>query len=515
MRRRGFIASAASAVCAPAIGKAQAPVDRYAARVALRQEIVSMAEERARTRYENRAVPLPRALAELEYDQFRRIESQHDENVWRGGLSGFEVQPLPRGWIYEDQVNIHLVEDAEVREMPYEARYFRISDERMPQVDGEIGFSGVRLMAEIGETDVPLEFMVFQGASYFRALAPALRYGLSARGVAVRTADPRGEEFPAFTDLWIERPAPGAREIVLHALLDGPSVTGAYMFTVSPGFAPGEPTRVGTNATLFARADMDHVGLAPLTSMYWFSPLEPGEVDDFRPRVHDSEGLVAAAESGEWLWRPLANPTRLQISSFGVGTQPRGFGLAQRARDWEDFQDPEAVYEKRPGAWIAPHANWPAGRVELIEIPTNNEFNDNIVAYWRLADVLPAGEKVEFGYDTLFEATLPSGYGLMRVSGSLSGDAGPADKRPTDVRLMVVDFAPTGGAAKPAHFYEPKVQASGGEISNVALGLHEETGGLRLSFELRPTADIAELRAVIQELSRPVSETWLYRWTRA
>ena len=358
----------------------------------VRDLVLARARALAAEPYRADDTPLSDALAELSYDDYRRVEARHERALWRDGPAGFEVQPLHRGFIYRGTMELNVVENRRVTRVPYDPARFRFPDGIEPPTS-DIGHSGARLLARRGDPSVAREFAVFQGASYFRALAAGLSYGLSARGLAIDTAGPRGEEFPDFRAMWFERPAPGSDRIVAHALLDGPSVVGAFTFTIRPSARPGTETRMGVNATLIPRRDLDHVGIAPLTSMYWFGPLERGEADDYRPRVHDSDGLGICTASGEWLWRPLANPARLQVSQFDTGGTCHGFGLVQRTREAEAFEDLEADYHRRPSAWVEPHAEWPAGRVELVEIPTDNEFNDNIVGYWRVDGTMPAGEE--------------------------------------------------------------------------------------------------------------------------
>ena len=454
--------------------------------------------------------PLPRAFAELSYDDYRRVVARNERALWRDAAHGFEVQPLHRGFIYPGTIELNVVENGRVTRVPYDPTRFGFPEGIEPPAD-DIGYSGARLLAHRGEPSVAREFAVFQGASYFRALAAGLSYGLSARAIAVDTADPRGEEFPDFRAMWFEQPDPGSDRIVAHALLDGRSIVGAYTFTIVPSSRAGIETRMGVNAVLIPRRDLDHVGLAPLTSMYWFGPLERGAVDDYRPRVHDSDGLGICTAAGEWLWRPLSNPARLQVSQFDTGGACYGFGLVQRTRDPEAFEDIEADYHRRPSAWVEPHAEWPAGRVELVEIPTDNEFNDNVVTYWRPDAVLPAGVEHAIGYDIVWSALPDGALGLLTAADARSGTWGDG------WRQIIVDFDPPATAAgmepPDPHALQAEVETEAGTIEFPTLKRNPLTGGLRLSFMLAPDGDVAELRARVLQAGRPVTETWLYRWT--
>ena len=82
-----------------------------------------------------------------------------------------------------------------------------------------------------------------------RASARDQVFGLSARGLAIDTAESWGEEFPWFREFWLVTPAPNAKELTIYALLDSPRVTGAYRFAVEPG----EQTRVDVECRLFLR----------------------------------------------------------------------------------------------------------------------------------------------------------------------------------------------------------------------------------------------------------------------
>ena len=319
---------------------------------------------------------------------------------------------------------------------------------------------------------------------------------------------PEGEEFPAFRRFWIEKPEAGAPFIVIHALLDSPSLAGAYRFQVSPG----APTTIDVEATLYPRKDLPFVGIAPLTSMFLFSGLNRARVDDFRTAVHDSDGLAIVNGVGEQLWRPLNNPRRLQTSSF-VDQSPRGFGLIQRARTFAAYQDLEAHYERRPSSWVAPVGDWGLGAVELFEIPTEEEIHDNIVAYWKPAQPLPGGKTHEFKYRLSWPDEAPRPRSGAYVHASRSGlTIGP--QRKAGVVQFAVDFRglpPLGSTDLPL----AKIEASAGMVAPPVVEPNPHIDGLRTSFTFDPKgAASAELRLVLQAGDRAISDTWLYRWTR-
>lgn len=289
-----------------------------------------------------------------------------------------------------------------------------------------------------------------------------------------------------------------------HALLDSPSVAGAYRF----GLYPGEVTAMEVSATLFPRTALTHVGLGPLTSMYYFGWLGRQGVDDFRPEVHDSDGLAIRTGRGESIWRPLANPRTLQASAF-VDENPRGFGLLQRARTLDRYQDLEANYERRPSLWVEPQGQWGRGWVELIEIPTDSEVNDNIVAYWRPEAAIPAGRPFELAYTLSWCTEPPGAPPLARVAQSRSG------RRESGVRLFVIDYegGPLAGLAA-IDGVTVEASASAGRIDNIVRQPLPGGRGVRVSFDLDVAdAQLVELRVAPHLASAPAGETWLYRWT--
>lgn len=441
-------------------------------------------------------------LRQISYDQYRDIRVNPDSAIWRNEQVPLRVELLPAGFLFQTPVVVSIVESGIAREVKPTPDTFVLG----PSVAKPLGnmmlpLSGFRVRSRINSRSVWDEFLVFQGASYFRAVGRNGLYGLSARGLALKTAQPTGEEFPAFTHFWIERPGANASGMVIHALLESASTTGAYRFSV----VPGTETAMDVDLTLFPRVALESVGIAPLTSMFFFDESNRVRIDDFRDEVHDSDGLQIVLASGEQTWRPLANPTQLQVSSF-TSVAPRAFGLVQRSRRASDYQDLEAQYERRPSAWIEPTAEWGAGAVELIEIPSNSETNDNIIAFWRPKAVIPAGKPWHTSYRIRWSSqprVLPA---LGKVSVTRSGPSFDGRRR-----LFVIDFE---GAGRAAEGLQIDAGTSAGRISNLVLQPNPTVRGVRASFELSPgDATVAELRLRLLKGGRPITETWLYRWT--
>ena len=446
---------------------------------------------------------------ELDYDQFRQIRSRRERTIWRGEGLNFEMQVLPNGWLYKVPVDINIVDGGNIRPLARDNSYFDVGPlaGKLPP-EARIGFSGFRITGPMNRPDVFDEIIVFQGASYFRPLSRGQIYGLSARGLALNVGQPGGEEFPLFRQFWIEKPQPGAPHIVVHAVLDSSSATGAYRFHLSPG----SPTRIDVLATLYPRKPLANVGIAPLTSMFLFSPINRARINDFRSAVHDSDGLAILNGWNEHLWRPLNNPRRLQTSEF-LDQNPRAFGLIQRSRAFAQYQDLEASYERRPSAWVEPGEDWGPGAVQLFEIPSEEEIHDNIVAHWKPAQPLAPGKAHTFSYRLSLPNDVPRSWPGAVVHATRAGTInGP--QRKSGALQFAVDFS---GLAVPASGELPvaRVEASAGVVGAPVVQANPSINGLRASFSFDPKgAASSELRLVLQSNDKPVSETWLYRWTK-
>jgi glucans biosynthesis protein len=467
------------------------------------QTLLAEAKRRAATPYAPQKNTFPAGLDKLSPEQYRSLHFNPEAGIWRAENLPFRLELLRAGFnLQSTAVAVSTVEDGHAVDLVATPAMFNIALLSVPPATKvSLPLSGFRLRYQINEKKQWDEFLVFQGASYFRGVAQHLLYGLSARGLALNTAEPSGEEFPAFTHFWVERPAPRARSIVIDALLESESTTGAYRFIVQPGVE----TTMDVQMTLFPRTDLRVVGIAPLTSMFLFDATNRGRLDDYRPEVHDSDGLEILSKSGEHIYRQLANPSRLQVSTF-TAQAPQGFGLVQRARDPRDYQDLNDLYERRPSAWVEPRGEWPAGAVELVEIPSARESNDNIVAFFRPAQPLPAGHATELTYRISWLAEPAPLKGLAEVVGARAGASLDGRRR-----VFILDFV---GAGEKLEGLRLDLGASAGHISNPALIANPTLNGLRASFDLDPgDADLVELRVRILKGDKPVSETWLYRWT--
>lgn len=452
-------------------------------------------------------IGLPEELARLDYDRYRDIRFKADAALWRDQGLPFQVQFFHRGFLYRDRVLINVVEDGKPRRIDYVSDWFDFGQNRLGPFSPELGFSGFRLHYPLMHNGYHDEIAVFQGASYFRAVGLGQVYGLSGRGLAIDTGLQRAEEFPVFREFWIEKPSPEAKEIVVYGLLDSPAVTGAYRFVIRPGLE----LTMDVQSRLYFRHGVERLGVAPLTSMFFRGENTEYLIDDFRPEIHDSDGLAIARGSGEWLWRPLSNPRQLRISVFH-DEHIKGFGLIQRDRNFDHYQDLEAAYQRRPSAWVEPIGDWGAGSVYLIEIPSDHEKYDNIVAFWMPDQVSSEGKQMAFDYRLYFtlEERLPKDLGRAEATRIGAGDVKPR-------RRFVVDFAsPVLRRYDENARIEAEIDASSGEVDHKVVQKNLETGAWRLSFELDPkeAESPIELRAMLRSGKEALTETWLYQWSR-
>lgn len=468
--------------------------------------VVDKARRLAQSPYRapNRA---PTFLRDLSYDDYRAIRFEPEAALWPG--HDFRVQFFPPGHLHEHVVAIHVVDDEGIHEIPFASTMFDLGPnaalrERIPE---DLGFAGFRLHYTTdgsprranSEDD---EFLVFLGASYFRLKGMRQEYGLSARGAAIDTGLPDPEEFPRFTTFWLERPRPEAKTVTVHALLDSPSLTGAYRFDIKPGKSGN---RVDVAATLFLRRPVDKLGLAPLTSMFMYSVGDHRPPAYLRPAVHDSDGLLLHAENGEWVWRPLQNPARVTVDRFRAD-DPRGFGLLQRDRDYDHYQSPSMEYQKRPSLWVTPRGDWGPGHLELVQLPTGVEWQDNIVAYWRPAQQPSPGEPLRLGYRLRADADGPA-QPLARVTTTRK-----ARRWEGPDHTFVVEFAGAGLMDLPADAgLRPQVSTDRGRAQATAVSKDSAYGVWRVRLQAAGAdGEPQHLRLHLERNDKPVTETWDY-----
>ncbi len=468
---------------------------------------------RARARAERDWVAPSRVLAPpfdaLDYDSYRAVRPRRGKAAALPLGSNFRADLLPPGWLFAEPVEITLPgHDTQLALDLFDFDPALITLPTTPPDMTGKGFSGIRFQTPLNDPAIWDEVLVMQGASYFRALARGTAYGLSARALALGTGGPTPEEFPMTEAIEV---FDAGSDLHLGCLIDSPRASAALITTLTPG----NVTRMRCSLHLFPRVTIADAGIAPLTSMFQHNPMGPARIDDFRPAVHDSTTLVVDTGSGERLWRPLANPAQLQMSAF-LDTSPRGFALLQDPADFGTFRDAEAAYHRRPSAYVRPLGDWGAGAVMLLEIPTENEFADNIVAFWRPEAPLAPGEHV-FSYDLDWIAPGPAELPQDPAELIPGFQASGVDPNTGASRLFVIDYTSrTGRLPDPLPEVDLKVDGEVAISGLAAYALPDDPATMRVSFLLTPAsgAQVAELRLRLNAPSgQGLAPVWLYRWT--
>ncbi|NMT63826.1 glucan biosynthesis protein G [Marinobacter orientalis] len=481
-------------------------------------DVVDRARTLAEGKYES-PPEVPGFLRDLDYQNYQAIRFNPEMSLWREGRSRFQVMTVPPGNFYTHTVKLNEIDADGVEPIPFDKSAYSFPDSELAKrVPADLGHAGFKLTFPLGEGTEQNQFLVFAGASYFRGVGADNRFGLSARGIAVNTGLPSGEEFPSFVEFWLERPAAGSDRMRVYGLLNGPSVSGAYRFDVHPG----PTTRIDVTAELFFRNAVEQPGLAPLTSMFYYGENTKRPVGEWRPQVHDSDGLlIHDAGSDEWLWRPLVNPSRLRLSYLQVN-RLGGFGLIQRDTAFHQFEDAEARYDLRPSAWVSPRQGWSDGEVVLVEIPTDSETNDNIVAFWKPGEDASAGAHHPFAYSLSFGGPDVAGQETGWAVKTFVGDGdrtGGGDAE--NAYRIIVDFA--GGPLdelKPGAAVVSNVSgggdSGGAEIIEHYVEFIEADNNWRLSMLVRPgKAADPVLRGQLLLDDKPLTEVWTYSLSEA
>ena len=459
-----------------------------------------LAAERAAVPYQESTAVLPPSLDRLCYDEMRCIEYDASQAIWRAENLPFRLMMFHLGGpLHKQGVSLNVVANGHAAPLPFDPKAFCYHQIAVntAELTNTLEFAGFRVLNQLNKPRKFDELISFLGVSYFRALGRGQFYGTSARGLAVNSCCEEKEEFPRFVSFWIAQPAADATNIVIDALLDSISVCGAFRFTVQPG----EDTIVDVRCVLFARHPLTRYGLATLTSMYWFGENTVNHQGDFRPEVHDTDGLLLARGDGSWLWRPLRSPQSLQEQRL-LARHPRGFGLLQRDRRYTSYEDIEANYHKRPSVWVEPVGDWGQGYVMLAELPAWNEYGDNIVAYWQPSAELKPGAPMEAAWRLHWYTDNPAWPPLARTVNSFVAG-----------RRVVLDFSGQGLSFDPEDEPVPDITLDQGKLHGLHMLVNPEIRGWRVGFEVLDTVagKPVMLQVVLRDKTgRALSETWTY-----
>lgn len=480
------------------------------------ENVQDLAQDLASKPFQDTKGNVPEVLNHLSYDQWRDIRFVPEKSLWRSEKLPFELQFFHPGLFYDRTVAINIVEQNVPHRLDFDTESFTYGRNTFAEeLPSNMGYAGFRVHAAINKKSYLDEFLVFLGASYFRAVGKGQHYGLSARGLAIDTADPKGEEFPFFKEFWIKKPGKKSQNLTIYALLDSRRVTGAFCFKITPG----AETVMDVNSTLFLREPVGTLGIAPLTSMFIFGENSNVLVgDDFRLEVHDSDGLMAWLNNDEWLWRPLQNPKTLTVNTFNA-PDIRGMGLMQRDTEYTNYLDLEALYQSRPSAWVEPQGNWGTGNLYLVQIPSPEEIHDNIVSFWAPESSPELGQPIDYNYKIRWtppqRITSPQGQVIFTRQ---------AQGKKSNSHMFILEFQ--GGkledlpddAALDANVWI----GAGGKLLRKRVQRNNITGNWRLIFEVEPDSapafsvllpdkrPMTEMRASLHHGLTPLTETWTY-----
>jgi glucans biosynthesis protein len=461
--------------------------------------------------YQSHQGELPASLKSLDWDDYQQLHFNKEAALWRDQKSDFRAELFHLGLGFDTPIHMNTLENGKSTPIPYSSSSFDYGKSKVDgdQLPKDLGFAGFRMQFA---TDWQRDIVAFLGASYFRAVGSEMQYGLSARGLAVDTALPKPEEFPTFTHFWLEKPIPGSDVVTVYALMDSPSVSGAYRFDMQPG----EPFKMKVDSAIYPRKTIERLGVAPMTSMYMIGENDRRTNYDWRAEIHDSDGLAMQTGNGEWIWRPLGNPKNLRFNAYS-DENPKGFGLLQRDRHFDHYQDDGVFYEKRPSLWIEPIGDWGKGSVQLVEIPTLDETFDNIVAFWNPAKPIEAGQELLYSYNMYWGSQPPIQSNRARVVDTFTGIGGViGKKRDYYSKRFVVDFA---GGSLAMLGKETEVNAvittSDGKVEIESARPLQSIDGYSAMFDLVPPSGESKpinLRVYLEANGQPLTETWQYQW---
>ena len=487
--------------------------------------VAKKAEQRARKPFHSPRADLPDVLRadKLDYDKYREIEFRHDKALWASEGLPFRLEFFHPGYLYQEPVHLYEFTLTHVQPIRFVQDFFNYRALTIQnQIPADTGYAGFKVLYPLNRPEQFDELGAFLGASYFRLLGKGQHYGQSARGLALDCGETdRPEEFPLFTDWWVGKPHKEDDELRFYAILDSVSCVGAFGFLIRPG----ETTVADIDAILYFREETSAhptgtqwkafktVGLAPLTSMFWFGEASERKFQDYRRAVHDTDGLLIRMENGEVLWRPLVNPAEMRHQRFAA-KNIRGFGLMQRARDFADYQDLFNLYHQVPSVWVEPHGQWGEGDVNLVELSTQYEGLDNIVAFWDPKDKPQPMQPYRFAYTLYWSGENDPKLSPNKVLATHIG----ADSKDAQAHQFAIDFGGPKLSALPANT-PPQAISSCSENADIVESqvFHNPFNNTwRVMLKLKPKPDnksTVDLRCTLKKGEEILSETWTYLWS--
>lgn len=488
--------------------------------------VAQRALERARTPFRSPKLELPKVLRQdnLDYDKYREIRFRRDRALWAADKLPFRVEFFHPGYLYQEPVHVNEFTLTHTQPIRFVQDFFDYGKLNIAnQIPAKTGYAGFRVLYPLNQPEQLDELGAFLGASYFRLLGKHQRYGQSARGLALDSGEgDRPEEFPIFTDWWLGKPHADDSELRLYAILDSVSCAGAYEFFIKPG----DTTTASIRAVLFFRETnnvlavdknrkpIKTIGLAPLTSMFWFGKNTERKFDDYRTEVHDSDGLLVNMGNGEVFFRPLDNPPAMRHQIFSA-PNIKGFGLLQRERNFSAYQDMFNLYHQVPSVWVEPQGNWGDGDLHVLELNTSYEGLDNIVAFWDPKKKPAPLQPFRFGYTLHWQSGEAD---VKRSPDRIVSTRTGVDTQFQGARKFVIDFdGPKFDALTETNPPVAIVSCSAGaHIADQFVVRNTFLGTWRVILKMVPkvgSRENVDLRCTLQSGTNVIGETWVYQWS--
>ncbi len=511
----GVVAASATRLAYPALAQQDAAPPASATPAFGAADVIKRAHDLANAPYNGNIPPLPDSIANLDFDAWRDIRFKSDKPLLGAANGSFRLELFHLGHLYKRPVVVNVLRDGIPAPIPYASNLFDYGRNKIPPtLPVNLGFAGFRLHFPLNAPHVMDEVIAFLGASYYRFFGRGQRYGLSARGLGDRLGrDRQARNSRSSANSGSRPPIPPRSGSSLHALLDGESVTGAFRFEIMPGLE----TSVDVSVTLFARRPVTALNMAPLSSMFFTGKNDHRMIDDFRTELHDSDGLLMHTGAGEWIWRPLSNPASPAVSTF-IDNNPRGFGLLQRDRSFEHYQDLELAYELRPAYWIEPREGWGEGGVLLVELPTESETNDNIVVSWTPKETLDTGRSMTYGYRVTAltnDARLTPGARAVNTFRATPRALGAAEPTPAGATRFLIDFSggDLGYYLSDPTMVEIVASVSAGRVLRTFLGPNTHVRGFRAGVDVAiEPGQSSDVRVFLRSGVKALTETWTFPW---
>jgi glucans biosynthesis protein len=188
--------------------------------------------------------------------------------------------------------------------------------------------------------------------------------------------------------------------------------------------------------------------------------------------------------------------------------------LLQRDRDFASYQDLFNPYHRVPSVWVEPKGNWGDGEMHLVELSTQKEAADNIVAFWDPAVKPQSLQPFRFAYRLHWTRENDRQLSENRVISTRIG----ADTSNPRWRQIAIDFSgsklDTIPEKAPPHAIATCSENAAIVDNQVFRNPIEKNWRVILKLEPKPNnKDPVDIRCTLKNGKEVVSETWTYLWS--